>query len=912
MQANTEAQGSQGQLAEDALFEVPESKRFRPTNSTSSAEPRPCLPLVPQPEVTVPEQYTLQPQAHTEATSTAETPPGTNSGPTATDSPLSRKIRFKSSNLPVAHDICPPQSCTERINHRRTVRLGTQRSSEDQVFEAFYRFYKVLGDVDQVCGRNLKHRFLEFILCGEQSVGKSLIVERLVGFPLNIVGHNQGTRLPLRVELLHDDNVPEYACTLTILRFYALTGIKRKDYHNIKFTEIQAAITKLNLEAPQVTDKPIVLTVRSKKVRNLAFIDLPGLFSVGTTGQGSRDAIKALVANYAKRDNVIPVVVMEPRDYATQGVIAFLDDKVPTWKKKSIVVMNKMDKAETSYTSAAMLQSDLLQQYFDCGVQVFLLALKNAERRNLTFEDLNEILVGANQCEADFFQKYYDGLEGKLDRDRLEKITGLGKLEVHLRQIMWDNVMNELPFLEDTIRQEKADITADVIDLHLSTLLPDQNISLQMRYLSAKDKDLTCRLMEMVYKISLKIIDYLNGTCAVQERRISQGKTLVDELTEYIDHGEFSKKWLNEFSAEEKSWQEFLISNFLGTGVTGEGTPVAAGDNSAPPRQVTDSAHGLQIQYADLHLVGGKQFQRLKDFLGVALIQFSSVNNEALVSSIGHLLDTTTSEDWEHAVSDIVKYCVGVSLHPAMNWFCRVNGDILYSLLDIALIDLSNYGAGAKLFKDLKDVFKSGLRVYYKEFISSLVTKASDSVQTATTPMYTFVQHNLTRRLSKIIFPSTTDSRELLSKTTTSSSSLEEEGEPAPTLSSTKTDSGELFKGGCLDLRMGKGTEIPFDRTAKVNTEAVERISNASSKYIFSLIMLLLPHAEAHFNEYMFLSFKRDLPLKLMLYAVQSDPWLALYNMTSKEAKDEYDALVVQEKSYDELLTRIDALKHAL
>ena len=117
--------------------------------------------------------------------------------------------------------------------------------------------------------------FMRFIFIGNQSAGKSTIVERILQFPMNVVAEGTGTRCPLFVTTTHDTTKTEPVCTLSgCPKCEAAT-----DNGKVHFHHVFHKITSHNADhvVGGFSSEALRLHVESPSVPNMIFVDLPGI-----------------------------------------------------------------------------------------------------------------------------------------------------------------------------------------------------------------------------------------------------------------------------------------------------------------------------------------------------------------------------------------------------------------------------------------------------------------------------------------------------------------------------------------------------------------------------------------------------------------------------------------------------------
>lgn len=136
---------------------------------------------------------------------------------------------------------------------------------------------------------------------GNQSSGKSSVLESIVGLPILPKGNDMVTRRPLELTLLRDQTMS--------------SGFKAKFESAGRIitsvADIQQEILARNMG--EVTSDPIYLTITSPNVHNLTVVDLPGFIRVTKAGQDEKlpDTIRDMCLKYINNPTYMKLIVMD-------------------------------------------------------------------------------------------------------------------------------------------------------------------------------------------------------------------------------------------------------------------------------------------------------------------------------------------------------------------------------------------------------------------------------------------------------------------------------------------------------------------------------------------------------------------------------------------------------------------------
>lgn len=137
-------------------------------------------------------------------------------------------------------------------------------------------------------------------MVGNQSSGKSSVLEAIVGLEIFPKGTNMVTKRPLELAMLRDPNMTS--------GFKAQFGSTGRMITQL--SDIRDELADRN--AGDLTDEPIYLTITSPHVHNLTVIDLPGLIRVTKLGEDDEmpDKIRDMCLKYIRNPVFIKLIVM--------------------------------------------------------------------------------------------------------------------------------------------------------------------------------------------------------------------------------------------------------------------------------------------------------------------------------------------------------------------------------------------------------------------------------------------------------------------------------------------------------------------------------------------------------------------------------------------------------------------------
>lgn len=316
----------------------------------------------------------------------------------------------------------------------------------------------------------------EIIVCGDQSAGKSSVLEAISGmsFPTK---DNLCTRFPTELVLRRGD--------VTAPRVSINPGPERSEeererlrgFHAVMDTEnqrslgdiVEKAKTAMMLsDSKQFSTDTLRIELSGPHQPHLTMVDLPGLFRAGNKEQSFDDAktVRRMVKGYMKRPrSIILAVVSAKNDAALQDITELARELDPTGDR-TLGLITKPDcldegsEMQASFISLAKNENVV----FRLGWHVL---------KNRSYETRNTSLAERNEAEEDFFSK---GIWAGLDR----KYVGVASLKPRLSNVLKEQILRQLPSLLQDIENGIVDCSARL--RRLGT--PRITASEQRRYLS--------------------------------------------------------------------------------------------------------------------------------------------------------------------------------------------------------------------------------------------------------------------------------------------------------------------------------------------------------------------------------------------------------------------------------------------
>ena len=303
---------------------------------------------------------------------------------------------------------------------------------------------ELLNIIDRLRSQGVS-RFVDLpqlIVCGDQSSGKSSVLEAVSGvqFPTS---DNLCTRFATELILRRG---PEQPITFTIQSGERNSEPKRQklgdfnarcdDVHKIADV-IESAKSAMGLtgNSKNFSNEILRIEISGPVQPNLTLVDLPGLFHAGNKAQSTEEAeiVRSLVLSYMKKQrSIILAVVSAKNDYANQIVTRYASELDPNGLR-TLGIITKPDTLPAGSDSerAFVELAENKDVNFRLGWHVL---------RNRDYDMRNASAEARDRKEAEFFS------EGTW-RTLPPSILGIGMLKPRLSNVLKDQILSELPSL---------------------------------------------------------------------------------------------------------------------------------------------------------------------------------------------------------------------------------------------------------------------------------------------------------------------------------------------------------------------------------------------------------------------------------------------------------------------------------
>ncbi|KAI1430551.1 dynamin family protein [Xylaria sp. CBS 124048] len=310
--------------------------------------------------------------------------------------------------------------------------------SEDQL--------ELLDAVDRLRLQGLDHyvSLPQIIVCGDQSSGKSSVLEAISGVPFPVKG-NLCTRFPTELVLRRTSKI---GVTVSIVPHSSL-GLSEQNrlsgFHQKldSFEEFPALVETakaamgISTHGKAFSKDLLRVEITGPNRPHLTIVDLPGLIHSETKQQSAHDVelVQEVVTSYMKQPrSIILAVISAKNDYANQIVLklARMADRGGT---RTMGVITKPDTLVSASGSEHAYAS--LAQNLDVEFHLGWHVLKNMDSEKVQGKSL---LAGRDAEEKEFFSK---GVWADLPTSSL----GIDELRPKLSNVLTRQIARELPSL---------------------------------------------------------------------------------------------------------------------------------------------------------------------------------------------------------------------------------------------------------------------------------------------------------------------------------------------------------------------------------------------------------------------------------------------------------------------------------
>jgi Dynamin family len=704
--------------------------------------------------------------------------------------------------------------------------------------------------------------FMTFVLCGMQSAGKSTIMERFMNEVINIVSEGTGTRCPLDTTCIHDDRCDEPRCELSGDELDAsAAGV------NLSTNEVFTAITNHNKalgDKDAFSTVPLRLTIRSKRVQNMRFVDTPGIISThSVTGVDNRQEIKKILTSEISKPNTKLCVLLEPKDLEGNPIVNFCDETFGNraiWATKATFLMTKFDQRLGDFQSAEKANG-LYNTFISNKFFPHLVITPTLPKEKLPPDELyklrKELLDKADDYEAGKFSGWRQGHRGENEEDLKNDICeriGFSTAKTVMREIMFKDTVHRLP-------EVLASLRAD-----LETCEVEKNVLLKKKQLT-DPQELKFIVQDVLLSVENKLIAYLDGDLQSARKFPHALQTLDDEIEEE-DDSEWASRELNHHTEHEDHWRDKVAEM-----------------NGSYPESIQASKSFL----------GGKQYQRAIEFFRVVMIDSLPDPFELegmAANATGYLGGGLQRENWERAMVQIIRVCMKDVSHPGINYLIKHVGSIFRRLYLVAMDDIKQGEQFSTVFQQLPQSVERHLSTHFDDMLWDLLSCASKQTHSSLEPMFSTVDPNLPTFHAEKLDDNDDDERDKRVYYVKDGDSfvhapdrreVEKEGMvDAMTRRMTALVSGSgksavsFMKEEHNSRAMKKNYFLPDERTAMITDKETQRILQRSFEYMVALMDFNLVLLKFQLNYYLYEGFKEKLKSSFSRRIADATDWATL------------------------------------
>ncbi|KAI0530195.1 P-loop containing nucleoside triphosphate hydrolase protein [Xylaria digitata] len=317
---------------------------------------------------------------------------------------------------------------------------------------------ELLDAVDQLRLQGIDHYISlpQIIVCGDQSSGKSSVLEAISGVPFPVKS-NLCTRFPTELILRRSSRTD---VTVTIIPHKLLAKSERETLSTFhekldgfeglpELIESAKIAMGISMQGKGFSKDLLRIEISGPHHPHLTIVDLPGLIHSETKQQSASDVelVRDVVQTYMEQPrSVILAVVSAKNDFANQVVLKLARSTDPRGKRTMGVITKPDTLVEGSGSEATFVSlAENREVEFDLGWHV----LKNLDSEKV---DGSSLLHRRNEEEEAFFS---DGIWSRLPSSML----GVKRLRTRLSKVLLQQIATELPSLIEEIDGKLQDCT---------------------------------------------------------------------------------------------------------------------------------------------------------------------------------------------------------------------------------------------------------------------------------------------------------------------------------------------------------------------------------------------------------------------------------------------------------------------
>ena len=319
--------------------------------------------------------------------------------------------------------------------------------SEDSENVLFKNLGKLMNLINQLGDYGVKEHIKPPKICvlGNQSSGKSSVLESIIGLDILPRGDGVVTRRPLELHLCHINSGEPWAI------FEERKNIKFTDFTKVRETieELTDELCKTN---KNIIDKPIILNIFSQTCPNLTLVDLPGV-ERAAVGYAHKN-IEEISLNIARRYvddplTIILCVIDANTDIATSDSLR-LAKEIDTSGTRTIGVLTKLDIMDEGTFARKVLLNEFIP------LKLGYVGVKNRSKQDMINKlSIDEAIIK----EKEFFKSHpaYNDLPPEL--------LGTNALINKLNKLYFRMVRENCPLIVKAINDRIKVVEKELADL---------------------------------------------------------------------------------------------------------------------------------------------------------------------------------------------------------------------------------------------------------------------------------------------------------------------------------------------------------------------------------------------------------------------------------------------------------------
>lgn len=296
----------------------------------------------------------------------------------------------------------------------------------------------------------------QLVVCGDQSAGKSSILEALteIPFPRN---DNLCTRFATEITLRR---APVETLSIRIIPAASRPAaeqvvIKAFSETITDFAELPTVMTKamslIGLASDSTADLParafardvLTIEIEGPTRPQLTLVDVPGLIQTETKGvtKQDRETVAEITDFYIQQPRTICLAVISAtNDYANQPILTKVREVDPAGER-TLGIITKPDRLDrgSNMESAFIELAENKDVFFQLGWHVL---------KNRSFQENDYSIEKRNISEMDYFQTNFECLS--------QECVGIDALRTRLSQLLFDHIKRELPNLQQDLNNAET------------------------------------------------------------------------------------------------------------------------------------------------------------------------------------------------------------------------------------------------------------------------------------------------------------------------------------------------------------------------------------------------------------------------------------------------------------------------